>query len=231
MVQRNHFLRSLNSRDVEALKPSLEEMALPRDQLLAKAGGQIEFVYLPIDCVISVIVEMRDGRSVESRTIGCEGGYGLLNALGSSISFETVTCPVAGAAFRLRLSTLRQAAAASSALVEAISRHAQASLLQASQSTACNSLHTAEERLCRWLLLTRERVGGEVLPLTQEHLSIMLGVQRTTITAVAQGLQARGLISYSRGRIRLQDIDGLKAVSCECFEAIEDNARRILAGR
>jgi CRP-like cAMP-binding protein len=112
--------------------------------------------------------------------------------------------------------------------VRALAQHAQASLLQASQSAACNTLHTAEQRLARWLLLTRERTGTEILPLTQEHLSIMLGVQRTTITAIAQDLQERGLVSYSRGRIRITDRPGLLGVSCECYEAIEHAADRII---
>lgn len=231
MVQRNHFLRSLSETDLALLRPGLEEVALARDQILARTGRAVDMVYLPIDCVISVVVEMRDGRAVESRTIGCEGGYGLLHSVGSSMSFESVTCQISGAAWRIPSMMLSDSASRSYSLVETIARHAQASLLQSAQSTACNSLHTAEERLCRWLLLTRERMGSDVLPLTQEHLSIMLGVQRTTITAVAQSLQARGLVSYSRGRIRLLDKEELKRVSCECFAAIEENARRILAGR
>jgi CRP-like cAMP-binding protein len=231
MVQRNHFLRSLSKADLALVQPGLEEVVLARDQILARTGRPVDMVYLPIDCVISVVVEMRDGRAVESRTIGCEGGYGLLHAVGSPMSFESVTCQISGVAFRTPLTMLRDAASRSYSLVETIARHAQASLLQSAQSTACNSLHTAEERLCRWLLLTRERKGSDILPLTQEHLSIMLGVQRTTITAVAQSLQARGLVSYSRGRIRLLEVQGLKDVSCECYDAIEENARRILAGR
>ena len=107
-------------------------------------------------------------------------------------------------------------------------RHAQASLLQAAQSTACNTLHRAEQRLCRWLLLTQDRLGSDVVPLTQEHLAIMLGVQRTTVTATASQLQERGVIAYSRGKIRVLDREAMKRCACECYEAIQQGASIIL---
>jgi CRP-like cAMP-binding protein len=108
-------------------------------------------------------------------------------------------------------------------------RHAQASLLQAAQSTACNTLHRAEQRLCRWLLLTQDRLGGsEVVPLTQEHLAIMLGVQRTTITAVASGLQERGVIAYARGKINILDRPALERCACECYQAIRKGAELMI---
>lgn len=229
MQWHNHFLDDLAPDDLKRLSGHLERVTLGRDDLLAEAHRPVDFAYLPIRSVISVVALMRDGRSVETRTIGCESGFGLLNALGSPISFEQVICQIAGECWKLPRPALSQAAAASASLSTAIARHAQATLLQAAQTTACNALHSAEQRLCRWLLLTRERLGGEVLPLTQEHLSIMLGVQRTTITAIASELQAAGLVSYSRGRIRLMDRAGLAARSCECYEAIESAAKRMLA--
>jgi CRP-like cAMP-binding protein len=204
---------------------------LERDAVLAEPHKPLRTVYFPISCIISVIAVMRDGRQVESRTVGCESGYGLLHALGSRVSFEGCTCQVGGEAYVLPVAALGEAAARHPGLTKKIVQHAQATLLQAAQSTACNTLHSVDQRLCRWLLLSRERLGSDELPLTQEHLAIMLGVQRTTVTAVAQEVKADGLISYSRGRIRLRDVEGLKARSCECFEAIERMAEVMLEDR
>jgi CRP-like cAMP-binding protein len=227
----NHFLDSLEPRDLDRLRPHLGEVVLERNQLLDESGRKVAFVYLPVDSILSVLTVMTDGAQVESRTIGREGGYGLLQAIGSPISYERTLCQVGGRAQRMALEALRTAATDSAAVREAIVRHAQASLIQAAQSTACNTLHRAEHRLCRWLLLTQDRLGSDVLPLTQEHLAIMLGVQRTTITAVASQLQERGTISYSRGKIRVLDRAALEACACECYVAIQRGATMMLGER
>jgi CRP-like cAMP-binding protein len=142
--------------------------------------------------------------------------------------FERVAVQIGGSGWRLPLQILSEAAKDSPSLASSLARHAQASMFQSAQSVACNALHSAEQRLARWLLLTRERMGAEIMPLTQEHLSVMLGVQRTTITAIASELQERGLVSYRRGRIRITDRPGLIACSCECYEAIERAGERML---
>jgi CRP-like cAMP-binding protein len=175
-----------------------------------------------------VVTVMSDGSQVESRTIGREGGYGLLHALGSPYSFERMLVQVGGSAWRAPLPALREAALASPSLARTIVQHAQATIVQTAQNTACNTLHSAEQRLCRWLLLTHDRLGSDVLPLTQEHLSIMLGVQRTTVTAIASQLQERGAISYVRGKITILDRPALERCACECYEAIERGADAIL---
>jgi CRP-like cAMP-binding protein len=221
MAWDNGFLDSLEPADIARLEPHLRDVALSRNELLSEAGRQIVDVHLPINCILSVITVMQDGSQVESRTIGRESGYGLLHALGSPISYERMVVQVSGRCFTLPLMTLRAVADESPQLTRCIVHHAQATLIQSAQSTACNSLHTAEQRLGRWLLLTQDRLRSDILPLTQEHLAIMLGVQRTTVTAVASEMQARGLISYVRGKITVLDRDGLKRQSCECYDAIE----------
>ena len=228
MAWENHFLNSLADEDLARLRDDLVEVKLERSQLLDEAGRPVSHVYLPADCILSVLTVMRNGDQVESRTIGRESGYGLLQAIGTEISYERTVAQVGGRCWRLPLGALRSAAEASPGLRSAIVRHAQATAIQASQSTACNTLHRAQQRLCRWLLLTQDRLNSDVLPLTQEHLAIMLGVQRTTVTATASQLQARGLIRYSRGRIRVLDRDGLLSCACECYEAIQSGAEMIL---
>jgi CRP-like cAMP-binding protein len=224
----NHFLDSLDAADTGALQPQLKRVELKRDQALAEAGKPLVRIILPIDCVISVIIVMRDGRQVESRTIGRESGFGLLNALGSDLSFESVIVQVAGAAFTLPRNRLADAASRSPTLLRQIVRHAQATIVQAAQSTACNALHDVRQRLCRWLLLTQDRLGRDQLALTQEHLSIMLGVQRTTVTAIASQMQRDGIITYSRGKLTVLDRAALLAGACECYAVIERSAQRTL---
>lgn len=224
----NHFLESLPPDEIAALEPALRRFSLERDQLIAEVGRPVAHAVFPIDSVISVVAVMRDGRQIETRTIGRESGYGLLHALGSRYSFERVTAQIGGEAWRMPIEFLAAAAAASPLLAHHIVQRAQATLVQTAQSTACNTLHTAEQRLARWLLLTQDRLGANVLPLTQEHLAIMLGVQRTTVTAIASELQASGAIAYSRGRITVLDAPALQRRSCECYETIEAAAARMM---
>jgi CRP-like cAMP-binding protein len=225
----NHFLDSLAEGDLGSLAPHLTKVSLTRSERVDEAGQPMDFVYLPIDCVLSVLTVMQNGDQLESRTIGRESGYGLLQVLGSPISYERTIVQVAGRAWRAPLAALRGVAQRSDGLREAIVRHAQASLLQTAQSTACNTLHRAEQRLCRWLLMTQDRVGSDILPLTQEHLAIMLGVQRTTVTAGALALAERGVITYTRGRIRIIDRPALERCACECYRAIRHGEALMLA--
>jgi len=231
MTFQNHFLDSLAPGDLRLVRPLLATVNLVRNDVLDEPGAPVSVVYFPIDAILSVITVMRAGAQVESRTIGREGGYGLLHTLGSPISFERMVVQVGGAAWRAPLPGLRQAVLTSPTLVRAIARHAQATIVQAAQNTACNSIHPAEQRLCRWLLLTQDRLASDVLPLTQEHLSIMLGVQRTTVTAIASHLQDRGAISYVRGKITVVDRGLLERGACECYAAIEDHVAAALNAR
>ncbi|RAK56664.1 Crp/Fnr family transcriptional regulator [Phenylobacterium deserti] len=228
MAWDNHFLDSLSPADIAALRPHLSEVTVERNQLLDEAGDAITKAYLPIDAVLSVVMVMRSGAQVESRTIGRESGYGLLHALGSPLSYERMLVQVGGRAWTIPVEALRAAALGSPTLTQTIVQHAQATIIQSAQSTACNSLHSTEQRLCRWLLLTQDRVGSNLLPLTQEHLSIMLGVQRTTVTAIASHLQERGLISYVRGKISVRDRAALERCSCECYEAVQRGVEALL---
>jgi CRP-like cAMP-binding protein len=228
MDARNHFLATLSSADLAAIRPDLDVVMLTRDELITEAGSDVEAAYFPLDCILSVITVMKDGDQVESRTIGRESGYGLLHALGSPLSQERVICQVSGQAAKVRLSALSAAAAQRPGLARTIVRHAQVNLVQSTQALACNTLHPAAARMARWLLMTEDRLESEVLPLTQEHLSIMLGVQRTTVTAVAQEMQDQNLISYRRGKITVLDRPGLLRLSCECYGAVQDAANAIL---
>jgi CRP-like cAMP-binding protein len=229
MAWDNHFLDSLSDPEIAVLRPHLVARKLERNEVLDEAGQPIATVYLPVDSILSVVTVMRDGAQVESRTIGRESGYGLLHALGSPLSYERMLVQVAGQAWQIPLAVLRDEAAKRVSLTRAIVQYGQATIIQSAQNIACNSLHGAEQRLCRWLLLTQDRLRADVLPLTQEHLAIMLGVQRTTVTAVASDLQARRLISYVRGRITVLDRPALIRNACECYDAVRRGTETLLS--
>lgn len=228
MSWENHFLDALHLDVIEALQPHLKRVKLRRHQPIVQFGETVAHVVLPVDSIVSVIAVMGDGREVESRTIGRESGFGLLNALGSRLTFERVTVQVPGDAYQIPVARLAELSRVHPSLVNAIVGHAQATIIQATQATACNALHSAEARLCRWLAMTQNRLGGDVVPLTQEHLAVMVGVQRTTVTALALDLQARGIINYRRGNIAILDRPALLRCSCECYDIIENTCARIL---
>jgi CRP-like cAMP-binding protein len=228
---RNFLLASLDETDRRALMPDLSEVSFSQGQVLFEVGDEAESVYFPSSAVVSVVTVMRDGRSAESHTIGRESGVGLVNAAGKVAVQSRVFAQVGGAALRLPAPALRRQLASSQTLAEQLMRHVHASLLQAQQFTACNVLHHADQRLARWLLMTADRTGSASFPLTQEYMAVMTGVQRTTVSALANQFKDRGLIRYSRGNIEILDEPGLEKTACECakvvrrqFAMLEDDA-------
>jgi CRP-like cAMP-binding protein len=204
---------------------------LPRDLVLHEPGAQVEDVYFPVSSILSVITLMEDGRSVESCTIGRESAHGLLYALGAKTAFNRVIVQIGGSALVMPGQRIRELAISNPTLLEAMSRYAQGNDVQAEQSVACNALHDVEARLCRWILTAADRIDEPVLRLTQEYLAFMLGVQRTTVTAAAQSLQAAGLISYRRGEITLVDRPGLEERVCECYDHVRRRFTQVVGER
>jgi CRP-like cAMP-binding protein len=193
-------------------------------------GDRSEVVYFPNGAILSVITLMEDGRGVESSTIGRESAHGLLSAFGSYYAHNRVVCQVAGQSFTMPAARLREAVSRSPLLAEGLVRHAQAHVAQVEQSVACNALHFVDERLARWILTAADRGDGRAVALTQEHLATMLGVQRTTVTQAARGLQASGLINYARGAIDIVDRPRLEDLACECYAVIRQKFG-LLVGR
>jgi CRP-like cAMP-binding protein len=227
----NHFLDHLEDETLHLFRPYLMDVVLRRGQVVATPACELELVCFPVSAVLSVVTTMKDGEHVEACTIGHESAYGLLNAMGSSIAIDRVVAQVPGRALRMPAFRLRAAAALSSSVTDLVIRHAQANAAQAQQFVACNALHNVEARLCRWLLMTQDRIDCDRLPLTHEFLSFMLGVQRTTVTGVARALQKAGLIRYSRGQIEILDRGGLQAGACECYEAVREKYVHLLGWR
>lgn len=180
----------------------------------------MEHVYFPQSGVVSLVALMRDGSSVEAATIGREGAVGLLTAAGARHASTRGVVQIPGRARRIEIARFRAVLEKSAALRDLLDRYTEAFLAQVLQTVACNALHSVEQRFCRWLLTCRDRTGADVVPLTQEAVAEMLGVQRTTVTAAARALQDAGLIRYRRGLIECVDLAGLHATSCECYDVV-----------
>jgi|SRR5581483_4689532 len=217
----NRLLDRLPPTEQARLAPLLEAVALEPRQEMCLPGGPLPHLYFPAGAVFSLVVVMHDGREVEVAAIGREGLVGVSVALGLERMPFRVRCQIPGACWRLPLGRLGEAQRLSPALDQLLCRYAAVALRAACQVTACNALHPVEARLCRWLLLTRERVGADEFPVTQEALASMLGVRRQTVSGIAGALQAAGLIRYSRGVLRIQDPAALARAACECAGALK----------
>jgi CRP-like cAMP-binding protein len=215
----NHVFGTMAKADYARLEPLMVRTTLDRDFVLNEIGSNVDAVYFPAGAVLSIVTVMEGGQGVETCTIGHENAYGLDSTLGATRAVELAICQIPGVCYHIPTSQLKIAASESPALTDLFIRHIQANLAQTSQSVACNAIHPVEARLCRWLLMSHDRAGADVLPLTQEFLGFMLGVQRTTVTIAARALQAAGLIKYKRGHIEIIDRDGLEDGACECYEA------------
>jgi CRP-like cAMP-binding protein len=225
----NRLLAALRPADLAALRPYLTPVALARGQVLFDAGDDVHTTYFPCHATMaSLLVVTQDGQELEVATIGREGAVGGVVSSGFKPAFGRAVVTLPGAAFSVptgRLDELKQGAPA---LADLFTRYADALLAQMMQSAACNALHNIEQRCCRWLLSTHDRAGDHIIPLTQEALAEMLGVQRTTVTAVARTLQDEGLIRYSRGRIEILDRPRMERRACECYAAVETHFERLL---
>ena len=225
----NRLLAALRSRDRTLIKSHLVPRLVPRGEVLFEPGEDVDITYFPCRGTMgSLLVVSSDGREVEAATIGNEGAIGGIVSAGHKPAYGRAVVQIGGPAFWIETARLEDAKERSPAFRDLFSRYADALLSQMMQSVACNALHSIEARCSRWLLSTHDRVGDSAIPLTQEALAEMLGVQRTTVTAVAQALRSRGLIRYARGRVEILNRKGLEATACECYTAVEHHFTRLL---
>lgn len=214
----------MREEDVGALRPHLREVYVSRGQILIPENTQVAQVYFPSTAVLSSVIVLQDGRQCEVSTLGTEGIGGGLPCLTGETSNERLFVQIAGGLITLPTETLRAQALASPALLNLLLQRLQASQVEAGQGVACNALHEAPARLARWLLMTMDRIGAPEFPLTQTYLAVMVGVQRTTISGVANRLKQKGLISYSRGQMTILDPAGLETEACECYAIIRSRS-------
>ncbi len=196
----------------------MAEVTLSPGQKIYNRDELINDIYFPNTAVLSIVTQMRDGRRVESATIGLESAVGLLPVLSSQPASSDIIAQIGGTAIKIHAQAVRDSAFADHELLKLLLRFAQANLAQAEQSAACNAVHPVGARLAKWLLETNDRVGANFVALTQEYLAVMVGVQRTTVSAAAAELQAAGVIHYKRGKIDILDEPALRLRACECYD-------------
>lgn len=224
----NKLLRALSQEEYDRLAPHLEFVTLPFKSVLYEPYQPVDFVYFLNHGVISMVTITEEGETVEAATLGNEGMAGIHVLLGIEQVSLQVIAQVAGDGMRMRVDAFRREVTPGTQLYQLLLRYTQALISQLSQTVACNRLHSVEERCCRWLLMCHDRVPNDEFFLTQELLSQMLGVRRASVSVVAAILQKAGLITYSRGRIRILDRQGLENASCECYQLVKTEFDRLL---
>lgn len=226
--EENRLLTSLPAGDYGRLRPLLKSVHLDFKEVVAESNRPISHVYFPEGAILSMVLLMEDGQAVEVATTGNEGMSGIPVCLGVGRSPSRVFCQVSGAAMRMEAGAFREEIRRGGPLDDLVQRFLQSVLNQIAQTSACNRVHSIEQRLCRRLLMARDRVGSDHLPLTQELLAIMLGVQRPSVSVVASELQKAGVIRYARGKVEILDRDRLEGSACECYRVVEDESARLL---
>jgi CRP-like cAMP-binding protein len=224
----NHFLASLSAEDRNLLQPHLKPLQLPQGATLYRADDIIPNVYFPYTGVISMIVGVSSGQFVEAGMLGRNSVIGAGAALDGPDALSTAIAQVESSGMEIAADVIKGLARKSEPLRSALVHHERALSAQTQQVAACNALHELEERLSRWLLQARDLVQSDTLPLTQEFLSQMLGVQRSSVTLVARKLQEAGLIRYRRGHIHVLDVDGLQDSCCECYAALNLHFNKLI---
>jgi CRP-like cAMP-binding protein len=216
----NRLLRTLPRKALKELSPSLQPVPLPVKQVLHRPGDHLDFAYFPETGMVSIVLPLEDGGTIEVGTVGSEGMLPIALVLGDTVANSESIVQLEGSALRMPVDTLRQRLDVNAMLRRHFGRYAHSFHQQVSQTAACNGAHSVEQRCARWLLLARHRTGSDELPLTQEFLSMMLAVRRAGVTTAAGALQQAGLIRYRHGHITVLDPAGLEEVSCECFGRI-----------
>ena len=220
----NRLLATLGADERALLEPHMQLVTFAVGERVFDVGSPVDRSVFPFDSLmVSMMVELTGGRSVEVASIGREGALGGIVSCGAAPAFTDAVVQIAGPALAVPLRALEGAKGASPQLHNLFCRYSDFLLSQVMQSVACNSFHPIEARAARWLLHAQDRAGGDHIALTQESLAGLLGVQRTTVNAVARELQDQGLIAYRRAAIRVADRPGLARVACECYAAVEDH--------
>jgi CRP-like cAMP-binding protein len=216
----NYLLDSLPPEARDLL--DLERVVLPQGTPILEPGKPIDRVYFPETGMISVLVVTSEGHAVETAIVGREGGVGIQRGLGQRQSLTRATVQIAGQFLTMAASRFEFTTAASTPIREMITQYTEVLWGQAQQTAACNAVHDASSRLCRWLLQSARSVGSDQLTLTQEFISQMLGVRRTTVTLLAQHLQRSGAIRYRRGKISILDRSRLETCACGCHKVMQN---------
>jgi CRP-like cAMP-binding protein len=224
----NRLLAALPDDDYRELVPFLEPVRLPLGSALYESGGLQGYVYFPTSAIVSLIYVLEDGSSAEIAVTGSEGLVGIALFMGGETTPSRAVVQSAGDGYRLKAAVLKRKFEAGGALQLLLLRFTQALITQMTQTAVCNRHHSVDQQLCRWLLLSLDRLPASELVMTQELIANMLGVRREGVTEAAGKLQAAGLIEYRRGHITVRDRAGLEARVCECYSVVKKEYDRLL---
>ncbi|MDN3523511.1 Crp/Fnr family transcriptional regulator [Halomonas ramblicola] len=226
--RQNHLLAALSRDEYQRLAPHLEWAELTLGESLGESGKVMHHVYFPTDSIVSLLCVMEDGDSTEIAVVGAEGIVGISLFMGGETTPSRAVVQSAGSAYRLKGQLLRDEFDRAGALQHLLLRYTQALITQMAQTAVCNRHHSLDQQLCRWLLLSLDRLPTNELVMTQELIANMLGVRREGVTESAGKLQRAGLISYHRGHISILDRPGLEARVCECYAVVKKEYDRLL---
>ena len=227
----NHLLRALTTGDLGRLLPHLENIDLPLGTVLYEAGDVLRHVYFPVDCIVSLLHMLADGSSAEIAVVGNDGLIGIALFMGGETTPDRAVVQSAGHAYRLMGQRLKDEFHRNGTLQGLFLRYTQALITQMAQTAVCNRHHSVDQQLCRWLLLSLDRLSSNQLDMTQELIANMLGVRREGVTEAAGKLQRLGIIHYQRGHITVLDRLRLEALCCECYAVVKKEADRLMARR
>ena len=226
--RQNHLLSALPDAEWLRVEPLLEWVNLPLGQVMYESGGKLSHVYFPATAIISLLYVMENGASAEIAVSGNEGMVGISLFMGGGSTPSRAVVQSAGDGYRMNAHNLQVEFERAGPMMHLLLRYTQALITQMSQTAVCNRHHHLDQQLCRWLLLSLDRLGGNELIMTQELIANMLGVRREGVTAGALELQKLGLIRYARGHITVLDRPGLEARTCECYAVVKKEYDRLL---
>ncbi len=224
----NCLLAALPTEIHERMAPHLEAVDLSLGQVIYESGEQLDHIYFPTTCIVSLLYTMEDGTSAEIGVVGNDGVVGIALFMGGETTPNRAVVQSGGRSLRMRPTHLMQEFRRGGPLQQLLLRYTQALITQMSQTAVCNRLHTVDQQLCRWLLLSHDRLTSDELTMTQELIANMLGVRREGVTVAAGRLQAAGLIRYHRGHITITNRAGLEARACECYQVVRNEFERLL---
>ena len=225
----NHLLAAFPAAEFDRLSPHLELVPMPLGEVLYESGGRLQHVYFPTDSIVSLLYVFEDGASAEIAVVGNEGILGISLFMGGETTPSRAVVQSAGYGYRLKAQLLKNEFNRAGPVLQLLLRYTQALITQMAQTAVCNRHHSIEQQLCRWLLLSLDRLASDSLTMTQELIANMLGVRREGVTEAAGKLQRAGLIRYSRGRIDVLDRPGLEKTVCECYGVVKLEFDRLLS--
>ena len=229
--RKNHLLAALPPAEWHRWQPLLEPVELPLGQVLYEPGRTLSHVYFPTTAIVSLLYVMEDGASAEIAVVGFEGIVGISLFMGGGSTPSRAVVQSAGLGYRLTADVMKQEFNRAGPVLHLLLRYTQALITQMAQTAVCNRHHSLDQQLCRWLLLSLDRLHGNELSMTQELIANMLGVRREGVTEAALKLQKAGLIRYARGRITVLDRPGLEQRTCECYAVVKKEYDRLLPDR